>query len=108
MTNREKKGDYAAAAMSVALWGWINFFHDVGARAFYPFMKDVYVGSLFIGSYFNCFALSLGLAAASLLVFAGCRRGILVALAVKGLFISPALFLPCSSMCFEMQRCATH
>lgn len=78
MTNREKKGDYAAAAMSVALWGWINFFHDVGARAFYPFMKDVYVGSLFIGSCFNCFALSLGLAAASLLVFAGCRRGILV------------------------------
>lgn len=78
MADREKKGDRVAAVMAIALWSWINFFHDVGARAFYPFMKDVYIGSLFIGSYFNCFALSLGLAMASLIVLAGCRRGILV------------------------------
>lgn len=47
--------------LTASLWSWINFFHDAGARVFYPLMSDVFIHGVFIGSYLNCLALSLGL-----------------------------------------------
>lgn len=71
----ELKRCVVTTVFTVALWMWINLFHDAGSSFFY-FMIDSNVDGHPFGVYLSCIATPLGLAVGSLVAFVLAKKEI--------------------------------